>query len=210
MRKVCVCCVWLSISQIDVNLRTALVEKWFCYVGRFRIWRKKIISKWTMCTFSENMWRISVGENLGKDFVKKLLLWGLSLSLSLPLSVFLSLYLCPYWERIWRSLMKSQRPLMTMPSITLMETLQGVQGHNPTKKHQSLTTKEDIGNMIQHYLLQPFENHNQSCTCTSRKSTHDILIHRHYRRQSQKMILSNYVFRGILRHLWYQMTNHAL
>ena len=104
---------------------------------------------------------------------KKLLLWGLSLSLSLPLSVFLSLYLCPYWERIWRSLMKSQRPLMTMPSITLMETLQGVQGHNPTKKHQSLTTKEDIGNMIQQYLLQPFEIHNQSCTCTSSKSTHD-------------------------------------
>ena len=62
VRKVCVCCVWLSISQIDVNLRTALVEKWFCYVGRFRIWRKKIISKWTMCTFSENMWRISVGK----------------------------------------------------------------------------------------------------------------------------------------------------
>ena len=55
--------------------------------------------------------------------------------------------------------MKSQRPLMTMPSITLMETLQGVQGHNPTKKHQSLTTKEAKGNMIQQYLLQPHEIH---------------------------------------------------
>ena len=158
------------------------------------------------------MWRISMGKIRASILYveKKLLLWGLSLSLSLPLSVFLSLYLCPYWERIWRSLMKSQRPLMTMPSITLMETLQGVQGHNPTKKHQSLPTKEAIGYMIQQYLLQPFEIHNQSCMCTSSNSTHDILLHRHYWRQSQKMILSNNVFRGILRHLFYQMTNHAL
>ena len=48
-----------------------------------------------------------------------------------------------------RSHRSSGRPLMTMPSITLMETLQGVQGHNRTKKHQSPRKPQTIQNQNQ-------------------------------------------------------------
>ena len=54
----------------------------------------------------------------------------LSLCLCLCVFVFDSVFMM-------RSHRSPGRPLMTMPSITLMETLQGVQGHNRTKKHQS-------------------------------------------------------------------------
>ena len=71
-----------------------------------------------------------------------------SLTLSFPFYLPLCLYLfvfvfvsvCVFvFDSVFmmRSHRSPGRPLMTMPSITLMETLQGVQGHNRTKKHQS-------------------------------------------------------------------------
>ena len=62
------------------------------------------------------------------------------LPLCLYLFVFVSLFFCVFVfvsVFMMRSHRSPGRPLMTMPSITLMETLQGVQGHNRTKKHQS-------------------------------------------------------------------------
>ena len=90
-------------------------------------------------------WRYIIGN---PDCDAKAIWWGVNETSPMAIPCWPCVYVCVcvcvrlfvflfdsvFMMRSHRSL---GRPLMTMPSITLMETLQGVQGHNRTKKHQS-------------------------------------------------------------------------
>ena len=74
------------------------------------------------------------------------------------------------------------------------------------------TNHEQLKKPKETWYSNTFCSHLKSITNPAREQAvkAPMILHRHYWRQTQKMILFNYVFRGVLRHLFYQMTNHAL